>query len=126
MKVLIFCMAMIGGSVGKHDEHWPAGSSNDLSHSSVCYTQWFDRDNPTGVGDYETLTDLRAENPGLICSNPLTIQAVTLSGVPAQSIGQVFQWYDVVNGFGCANTEQHNGECCLDYKVRFGCPCTGG
>ncbi|KAF7709725.1 cartilage intermediate layer protein 1-like [Silurus meridionalis] len=88
----------------------------------VCYTQWFDRDNPSGVGDYETLVHLRAEYPQKICNKPLTIQAATLTGVPAESIGQVFQAYDTITGFGCANSEQNEG-CCLDYKVRFGCPC---
>ncbi|KAL7889651.1 hypothetical protein AOLI_G00019090 [Acnodon oligacanthus] len=88
----------------------------------VCYSQWFDRDDPSGNGDYETLTDLRKEYPGEICSQPLTIQAVTMSGVPAENSGKVIQTYDTVVGFACVNAQQKNGDC-LDYKVRFGCPC---
>lgn len=57
---------------------------------AVCYTQWFDRSNPSGGRDNEALTELRAEYPGKICPKPLTIQAATLTGVPAESIGQVF------------------------------------
>ncbi|XP_053537080.1 cartilage intermediate layer protein 1 isoform X1 [Ictalurus punctatus] len=114
MKLLIFGVILIATHTGAQDlEKRPA----------VCYTQWFDRDNPTGNGDYETLKDLRAEYPKKICSKPLTIQAATLTGVPAESIGQVFQVYDTVLGFACVNSQQKNDECCLDYKVRFGCPC---
>ncbi|KAK3543281.1 hypothetical protein QTP70_014055 [Hemibagrus guttatus] len=89
----------------------------------ICYTQWFDRDNPSGYGDYETLSNLRAEYPRKICANPMSIQAATLTGVPAESIGQGFQAYDTVTGFACVNSQQKNEECCLDYKVRFGCQC---
>ncbi|XP_017326313.1 cartilage intermediate layer protein 1 isoform X1 [Ictalurus punctatus] len=113
MKLLIFGVILIATHAG----------AQDLEKRPVCYTQWFDRDNPTGNGDYETLNDLRAEYPKKICSKPLTIQAATLTGVPAESIGQVFQVYDTVSGFACVNSQQKNGECCLDYKVRFGCPC---
>ncbi|KAB5577286.1 hypothetical protein PHYPO_G00208150 [Pangasianodon hypophthalmus] len=115
MKLLIFCVILI--STSKY------AGAQDLAQKIVCYTQWFDRDNPSGKGDYETLKDLRAEYPRKICSQPLTIQAATLSGVPAQNIGQVFEVYDTVSGFACVNSQQRNEECCLDYKVRFGCPC---
>ncbi|KAL7882020.1 hypothetical protein AOLI_G00088690 [Acnodon oligacanthus] len=88
----------------------------------ACYTQWFDRDDPSGTGDYETLADLIKNYQGKICPKPMSIQAATLTGVPAESIGQVFASYDVLTGFICKNP-QLNGECCLDYKVRFKCPC---
>ncbi|KAK3505924.1 hypothetical protein QTP70_019346, partial [Hemibagrus guttatus] len=55
----------------------------------LCYTQWFDRDNPSGNGDYESLTELRVENPGIICKRPYSIQAQTLTGVDANTTGQV-------------------------------------
>ncbi|XP_036425390.1 cartilage intermediate layer protein 1-like [Colossoma macropomum] len=111
MKVLIFSMALIGASFG----------TVKLALPPLCYTQWFDRDNPSG-GDYETRALLTMQYPGKICPKPKTIQAATLTGVPAESIGQVFSSYDVSTGFICLNP-QPNGECCLDYKVRFGCPC---
>ncbi|MCJ8745355.1 hypothetical protein PDJAM_G00129440 [Pangasius djambal] len=95
---------------------------NVIASGRICYTQWFDRDNPSGFGDYETLEQLRAEYPGLICSRPLTIDAQTVSGTPASSTGQVFQYYNTVYGFACVNSQQKWGSC-LDYKVRFKCPC---
>ncbi|XP_053483339.1 cartilage intermediate layer protein 1-like isoform X1 [Ictalurus furcatus] len=113
MKLLIFGVILIATHTGAQD-----------LEKKLCYTQWFDRDNPSGNGDNETLRDLRAEYPRMICSKPLTIQAATLTGVPAESIGQVFQVYDTVFGFACVSSQQKNGECCLDYKVRFGCPCS--
>ncbi|XP_053537083.1 cartilage intermediate layer protein 1-like isoform X1 [Ictalurus punctatus] len=113
MKLLIFGVILIATHTG----------AQDLEKRPVCYTQWFDRDNPNGNGDYETMNELRAEYPKKICSKPLTIQAATLTGVPAESIGQVFEVYDTVFGFSCVNSDQKNDECCLDYKVRFGCRC---
>lgn len=69
----------------------PEGFVYWLFHVAVCYTEWFDRDDPSGMGDYETLSDLRREYPNKICSKPLSIQAATLTGVPAENIGQVIQ-----------------------------------
>ena len=54
-----------------------------------CLTPWFDRDNPSGTGDWETLSDLRKENPGKICNNPLQIQVQTTSGASVASTGNV-------------------------------------
>ncbi|KAI5607694.1 hypothetical protein C0J50_9928, partial [Silurus asotus] len=56
----------------------------------LCYTRWFDRDDPSGFGDYETLINLRAENLGMICNLPYSIQVQTLSGADASTTGQVF------------------------------------
>ncbi|XP_060786283.1 cartilage intermediate layer protein 1-like [Neoarius graeffei] len=112
MKLLIFCVILIATH---------AGAQGLIQR--ICYTEWFDRDNPSGQGDYETLNELRAEYPKQICTKPLAIQAATLTGVPAESIGQVFQVYDTVSGFACVNSQQKNDECCLDYKVRFRCLC---
>ncbi|XP_048860203.1 mucin-5AC-like isoform X3 [Brienomyrus brachyistius] len=90
------------------------------SFCSVCWTQWFDRDDPSGVGDFETLQNLRQENPGKICDAPIAIQATTLSGTPASQTGQTFHNYDTTVGFACVNSE--NKQMCLDYQVRFQCP----
>ncbi|XP_027020501.1 cartilage intermediate layer protein 1 [Tachysurus fulvidraco] len=112
MKLLILSVILIATHTGAQ-----------LLDKKICFTQWFDRDNPSGKGDYETLSNLRSEYPRKICTRPLSIQAATLTGVTAESIGQVFQAYDTVTGFACVNSNQRNEECCLDYKVRFGCPC---
>ncbi|XP_073731406.1 mucin-5AC [Misgurnus anguillicaudatus] len=88
---------------------------------SKCVTRWFDRDDPSGNGDYETLSDLLNEYPGLICQNPIGIEAQTVSGLQASQTGNIFQAYNTVSGFACVNANQA-GVHCLDYKVRFLCP----
>uniref|UniRef100_A0A8C6SRR1 WxxW domain-containing protein n=1 Tax=Neogobius melanostomus TaxID=47308 RepID=A0A8C6SRR1_9GOBI len=40
--------------------------------ADVCWTDWFDRSDPSGTGDYETLSQLQKEYPGKICRNPST------------------------------------------------------
>lgn len=54
-----------------------------------CWTDWFDRDNPTGTGDWETLNHHRYENPGKVCPKPVDIEARTLSGLTATAAGDV-------------------------------------
>ncbi|KAI9544029.1 hypothetical protein NQZ68_005078 [Dissostichus eleginoides] len=89
----------------------------------VCWTDWFDRDNPSGTGDWEHLINLRRENPGKICDYPLYIEVVTTDTMtPAISTGENFYIFNPTQGFVCRKTDQKSGEC-RDYKVRFGCPC---
>ncbi|XP_071396525.1 uncharacterized protein [Centroberyx affinis] len=91
----------------------------------VCWTKWFDRDNPSGTGDWEVLSSLRAENPGDICAYPLFIEAVTAdaSMTPAIMTGDNIYAYNPTTGFVCRKTDQASNVC-RDYKVRFGCPCS--
>ncbi|KAF7230685.1 cartilage intermediate layer protein 2-like [Nothobranchius furzeri] len=89
----------------------------------LCWTDWFDRDDPNGQGDYEDLKRLRKEYPGQICPKPFRIQAVTVFGnIPAEDTGHTFQAYNTEVGFICRNEDQQFGRC-MDYKVRFRCPC---
>ncbi|KAK5903125.1 hypothetical protein CgunFtcFv8_006933 [Champsocephalus gunnari] len=89
----------------------------------VCWTNWFDRDNPSGTGDWEHLSDLRNENPGKICEYPLYIEVVTTDTMtPAVSTGENFHTFNPTQGFVCLRKDQKSGGC-RDYKVRFGCPC---
>ncbi|KAJ8258091.1 hypothetical protein GJAV_G00193070 [Gymnothorax javanicus] len=88
---------------------------------SECKTQWFDRDNPSGTGDYEVLIRLLKEYPRLICLKPIAIEAQTLSGVPASETGEFFRRYDATKGFACVNADQRSRKC-QDYRVRFTCP----
>ncbi|CAI5782741.1 Uncharacterized protein PODLI_1B026164 [Podarcis lilfordi] len=95
---------------------------------SGCMTQWFDRDGPSGRGDYELLSNLRSEYPGKICAEPLAINVQTLDGIPALKTGQKFSVYDPTQGFACVNDEQKPGRSCHDYRVQFTCPgsfCSG-
>ncbi|KAJ0064098.1 hypothetical protein NL108_018627, partial [Boleophthalmus pectinirostris] len=93
----------------------------DFCRPKECWTQWFDRDNPSGSGDWETLLSLHLQNPGKICSTPLEIQALTTSGQSVSSTGDVISNIDTVTGFICRNCDQKDGRC-YDYQVRFLCP----
>ncbi|XP_037605983.1 uncharacterized protein LOC119476638 [Sebastes umbrosus] len=89
----------------------------------VCWTKWYDRDDPSGTGDWELLSNLRTENPGQICATPLYIQAVTTDTMtPAIATGEILHILNPTQGFVCRNMDQKSGTC-RDYKVRFGCPC---
>ncbi|KAJ8258096.1 hypothetical protein GJAV_G00193120 [Gymnothorax javanicus] len=88
---------------------------------SECKTQWFDRDDPSGTGDYEDLSRLRKKYPGQICLKPIAIEAQTLSGEPASETGESFRSYDATYGFACVNADQKSRKC-QDYRVRFTCP----
>ncbi|KAK7882740.1 hypothetical protein WMY93_028914 [Mugilogobius chulae] len=96
--------------------------SPDILARLDCWTQWFDRDDPSGSGDWETLSNLRDENPGVICTDPLQIEALTTSGQPVSSTGDVINKSDTLTGFICKNSDQPGGRLCSDYKVRFMCP----
>ncbi|XP_033485700.1 mucin-5AC [Epinephelus lanceolatus] len=87
-----------------------------------CRTSWFNLDNPTKQGDYETLRQLQMQHPNEVCSQPVAIEAMTVSGVPAHKTGDVFQVYDAARGFACVNAEQPGGRRCQDYKIRLTCP----
>ncbi|KAK1889523.1 Cartilage intermediate layer protein 2 [Dissostichus eleginoides] len=90
---------------------------------NLCWTDWFDRDNPSGSGDWELLSDLRKENPGKICDYPVYMKVVTTDTMtPAISTGENFYIFNPTQGFVCRMKDQKSGEC-RDYKVRFGCPC---
>ncbi|XP_078616292.1 uncharacterized protein LOC144884710 [Branchiostoma floridae x Branchiostoma japonicum] len=94
--------------------------------SCTSWTAWFDRDDPSGTGDWETLTDLRTENPGQICPAPTAIQARVIStGQDASLTGEQFAYYDTTTGFVCKKNDQSDSRC-LDYEVRFCCADTVG
>ncbi|XP_061137457.1 uncharacterized protein LOC133155862 [Syngnathus typhle] len=87
----------------------------------VCKTSWFNRDKPSGTGDYELLDKIYAENPGEMCRLPLAIEAQTVDGKPSTSTGDTIAIVDNKTGLICRNSDQMNGRC-SDYKVRFICP----
>lgn len=56
----------------------------------MCTSKWYDRDNPSGTGDWETLKELRKEHPE-IDAKPTTIEARTVdTDTPAILTGQDF------------------------------------
>ncbi|XP_041062887.1 cartilage intermediate layer protein 1 [Carcharodon carcharias] len=86
-----------------------------------CKTEWFDRDNPSGSGDYEDLVNLRKEYLDQICSNPTACEVETTSGISILSTGDNISDCSISAGFSCVNKEQED-ESCEDYKIRFTCP----
>ncbi|XP_047429845.1 cartilage intermediate layer protein 2-like [Mugil cephalus] len=105
----------------------PADEKVWPSSSIQCWTDWFDRDNPSGTGDWESLYNLRKENPGKICPKPVNIEARTLSGLSVAAAGDVIYKSDTTSGFICRNMDQSK-KMCNDYRVRFSChpPFCGG
>ena len=54
-----------------------------LSSVSAGWTQWYDRDNPGGTGDWELLQSLLQEYPDSdLCANPSGIERREVSGNP--------------------------------------------
>ena len=78
------------------------------------WTEWFDRDNPSGTGDWENLVNFN------VCSGQsiIDVQARRIdNGLPAEYAGQIFIAYDTTVGFICRNDDQR----CSDYEVQFKC-----
>ncbi|XP_037541451.1 uncharacterized protein LOC119418261 [Nematolebias whitei] len=99
-------------------------SCSPAACENVCWTKWYNRDNPSGTGDWETLSDLQTEYPGQICAEPRYIEAATVVGETAAiQTGDNILFYSPTKGFACRNQDQKSGNC-KDYKVRFGCICT--
>ena len=90
--------------------------------SSSCvngvWTSWFDRDDPDGLGDDESLRKLQAQYPEAICAWPTKFEArVVSSQVPLDSnLRSVFASH--LTGLECLN---FIGEPCDDYEIRFCC-----
>ncbi|XP_031696666.1 uncharacterized protein LOC116378901 [Anarrhichthys ocellatus] len=87
----------------------------------ACWTDWFDRDDPSGSGDWEILAGLRKANPGKICLTPVDIEVQTLTGLTVAQTGDVIYRNDTTTGFICRNRDQWRGRHCNDYRVRFSC-----
>ena len=56
----------------------------------ACRTDWMDRDNPTGSGDWETISCLKRRYPKQMCPNPIAIEVATVDGISLADAGNVF------------------------------------
>ncbi|CAK8673065.1 unnamed protein product [Clavelina lepadiformis] len=84
------------------------------------WTQWFDRDNPTGTCDCETLDDLVEEHPGRVCYRPTAVDARIKGTLQRYDRSNPFHIASTSVGFRCNN---HDGEPqCADFEARFCCP----
>ncbi|KAM9765301.1 cell migration-inducing and hyaluronan-binding protein isoform 2-T2 [Menidia menidia] len=84
------------------------------------WSDWFDRDDERGSGDWEKLYDLYKAYPDRLCSSPLDIQAETHDGIPSNQTGDVIYRNNKHFGFVCLNKDQPHG-LCHNYRVRFLC-----
>uniref|UniRef100_A0AAX7VCM5 hyaluronoglucosaminidase n=1 Tax=Astatotilapia calliptera TaxID=8154 RepID=A0AAX7VCM5_ASTCA len=84
------------------------------------WSNWFDRDDERGSGDWEKLSDLHKAYPDRLCSSPLDIQAETHDGIPSNQTGDVIHKKHKDYGFVCLNKDQTHG-LCHNYRVRFLC-----
>uniref|UniRef100_A0A3Q1H2G7 WxxW domain-containing protein n=1 Tax=Anabas testudineus TaxID=64144 RepID=A0A3Q1H2G7_ANATE len=78
-----------------------------------CWTDWFDRDIPSGQGVWEILSALENENPAKVCNNPLQIEVLTKSRLSLFSICRD----DTTTRVICKNSEQRQHQ-----QIRFMCP----
>ncbi len=97
-----------------------AFACSSASSAFAGWTQWYDRDFPSGNGDYETLHDLIDENPGSdLCDIPTGIECRETNGNSLSYSSEKVTCATSV-GLVCVNQEQPDGEC-NNYKVRFLC-----
>ncbi|MEM4756267.1 MAG: hypothetical protein QW594_03985 [Candidatus Woesearchaeota archaeon] len=91
------------------------GPNPTVDMPNTYWTNWKDRDDPTGTGDWETLKDFPD-----VCQKPLAIECKTVDGeLDAFAAGQeIICSTDI--GFVCYNP-WNTKEPCKDYKVRFLC-----
>uniref|UniRef100_A0A7N8XAR1 hyaluronoglucosaminidase n=1 Tax=Mastacembelus armatus TaxID=205130 RepID=A0A7N8XAR1_9TELE len=102
-----------------YEEHFTITTSSQWVQEAE-WTEWFDRDDEKGSGDWEKLSDLREAYPERLCSSPLDIQAETHDGIQANLTGDVIHKNDKDYGFVCLNKDQTHG-LCRNYRVRFLC-----
>uniref|UniRef100_A0A3B3XEF5 WxxW domain-containing protein n=1 Tax=Poecilia mexicana TaxID=48701 RepID=A0A3B3XEF5_9TELE len=102
----------------------------DQRDRKLCW--WYNRDCPSGSGDWEHLSALRKEKPGGdLCADLVYVEAFTVEDdIPFLISNQTYTlnrfcyhfrlqpW----KRFVCQNKNHRSGKC-RDYKVRFGCSC---
>lgn len=108
---------------------------------SQTWTDWLDRDDPSGSGDYERRSSFEASE---VCSHPTAIEALATINIPGYGFvykkvtpeiytspeynywdyeGDTFHRFSPEDGLVCRNADQYNGnQYCEDYLVRFLCP----
>ncbi|WP_394391140.1 hypothetical protein [Shewanella woodyi] len=90
---------------------------DEMGRVPASWTQWLDRDDPGGSGDWEN----RSSHPA-VCANPWNFQARRRgTTIPATQTGEIFSTLSASGGLVCQNADQPDGVC-FDYEVRFFCP----
>ncbi|XP_033636832.1 mucin-5AC-like [Asterias rubens] len=94
------------------------------------WSAWYDRDNPSGSGDWETLRDQK--KIGYVCGGckPIGAQCRVkgTSSVFTRWTGSAPDTLSVkclpTVGLVCKNADQPSGGYCSDYEIRYQCPST--
>lgn len=87
--------------------------------SFADWSVWYDRDDPSGTGDWEHLYQLQIDDPDL-CERPTAVECRAIDGTPL-SVTREVVICSTEDGFICRNQRQPDGRCDYDYKVRFLC-----
>jgi hypothetical protein len=99
----------------------PVPTPTPLPPCTGTWTRWYDIDDTSGKGDYETKSAVDGAYPGQVCATPITVRCQTLAGVDWQQTGDVVH-ATATGGCWCVNAEQPSGSCKYDYEVAFCCP----
>jgi hypothetical protein len=126
MKHKLMCMAAVG--------FLALNSFATMAESALVsggnWTEWLDRDDPSGNADAEILSNFLQEKPGAVCQQPTAIEArystpsgwVVINPSTASSAPNIIRAFSPTVGLACFNADQTNGKpSCQDYHVRFLC-----
>ena len=91
----------------------PETQTGPCDQPGYNWTDWYNNDQPDGMGDWEARTDLQ-------CANPIAIKAQTISGNAFDEWTHI----DTNMGFWCLNDQQQDGACDEDYEVSYCCATT--
>lgn len=95
------------------------GKVSVQADSACGMSGWMDRDDPDGSGDWEHLSAFAARSDG--CSDPVLVECRTTGGLTGVQTGEVLRCGPDV-GLICLNSDQPDGTCDYDYKMRGWCP----
>ncbi len=91
------------------------------SCSTDGWTDWLDRDNPSGAGDWETINDFNSGKFKAVCDKPMAIQCRSKDGTYWTQTNDLNATCEREEGLVCRNADQPDNAC-EDYEVRFFCP----
>lgn len=85
------------------------------------WTDWLNRDGPSGNGDYENKS---AYSLAQVCAQPARIEAMVVGGTtvyrPGDALPDRLSYFSPEQGLVCVNSQQPGGTC-QDYTVRYYC-----
>ena len=83
-SISILLLTLLALAFSAYDIYHPASQCSNLAPGE--WSQWFNRDRPSGSGDWEVL-DILVE-AGQVCENPIDIRCETINGIPAHETGE--------------------------------------